>query len=53
LRRVGIIDQKSATLFPFTPAETILKLQRAELDGAVYSIHGKAPPFKNFFLLKM
>jgi len=33
--RVGIIDQKSATLLPFTPAETIQKLHSGELDGAV------------------
>jgi hypothetical protein len=33
--RVGIIDQKSATLLPFTPAETIQRLYRGELDGAV------------------
>ncbi len=33
--RVGIIDQKSATLFSFTPAETIQRLHRGELDGAV------------------
>ncbi len=33
--RAGIIDQKSATLLPFTPAETIQKLYLGELDGAV------------------
>jgi TRAP-type uncharacterized transport system substrate-binding protein len=33
--RVGIIDQKSVTLFPFTPAETIQRLHSGELDGAV------------------
>jgi len=33
--RVGIINQKSATLLPFTPAETIQRLHRGELDGAV------------------
>jgi TRAP-type uncharacterized transport system substrate-binding protein len=33
--RVGIIDQKSATLLRFTPAETIQRLYRGELDGAV------------------
>jgi TRAP-type uncharacterized transport system substrate-binding protein len=33
--RVGIIDQKSATLHSFTPAETIERLHRGELDGAV------------------
>lgn len=33
--RVGIIDQKSATLLSFTPAETIQRLYRGELDGAI------------------
>lgn len=33
--RAGIIDQKSATLLRFTPAETIQRLYRGELDGAV------------------
>jgi TRAP-type uncharacterized transport system substrate-binding protein len=33
--RVGIIDQKSATLLPFTPEETIKSLYRGEVDGAV------------------
>jgi len=33
--RVGIIDQKSAELFSDTPEETIQKLHRRELDGAV------------------
>jgi len=34
--RVGIIDQKSANLLPFTPAETVQKLHSGELDGAVF-----------------
>jgi TRAP-type uncharacterized transport system substrate-binding protein len=34
--RAGIIDQKSATLLPFTPAETIKSLYRGEVDGAVF-----------------
>jgi TRAP-type uncharacterized transport system substrate-binding protein len=33
--RVGIIDQKSATLLSYTPAETIRRLHRGELDAAV------------------
>ncbi len=33
--RVGIIDQKSATLLSFTPLETTERLRRGELDGAV------------------
>jgi TRAP-type uncharacterized transport system substrate-binding protein len=33
--RAGIIDQKSANLLPFTPAETTQRLERGELDGAV------------------
>ena len=35
LSRVGIIDQKSAELVSNTPGETIQKLHRKELDGAV------------------
>ena len=33
--RVGIIDQKSPTLLSYTPAETIRRLHRGELDAAV------------------
>jgi TRAP-type uncharacterized transport system substrate-binding protein len=33
--RLGIIDQKSATLLSLTPAETIQRLHCGELDGAV------------------
>jgi TRAP-type uncharacterized transport system substrate-binding protein len=33
--RVGVIDQKSATLFPLTPAETVKRIRRGDLDGAV------------------
>src|SRR6185369_16484168 len=33
--RVGIIDQKSTELFSNTPEETIQKLHRRELNGAI------------------
>jgi TRAP-type uncharacterized transport system substrate-binding protein len=33
--RVGIIDQKSATLLSYTPAEAIRRLHHGELDAAV------------------
>jgi TRAP-type uncharacterized transport system substrate-binding protein len=32
----GIIDQKSATLFPFTPSESVQKLTSGEIDVAVF-----------------
>ena len=35
LERGGIIDQKSATIFPFTPADSAQKLIHGEIDVAV------------------
>jgi TRAP-type uncharacterized transport system substrate-binding protein len=41
--RVGIIDQKSATLLSFTPGEALQKLRRGELDGAVLADPWESP----------
>lgn len=48
----GIIDQKSATLLPFTPSETIQKLQRNELDAAVFLDAWESPVIRQLFAIK-
>ena len=49
LARVGIIDQKSATLLPLTPQESVEKLAHGEIDAAVVLDSWESPDVQNFF----
>ncbi|HEY1471099.1 MAG TPA: TAXI family TRAP transporter solute-binding subunit [Candidatus Acidoferrum sp.] len=52
LERAGIIDQKSATLLPFTPQESANKLVHGEIDAAVVLDAWKSPVVQEFFAIK-
>jgi TRAP-type uncharacterized transport system substrate-binding protein len=52
LQQDGVVDQKSATLLPFTPAEAIQKLQHNELDAAVFLDAWESPIIRQLFAMK-
>lgn len=52
LARVGIIDQKSATLLPLTPQESTEKLLHGEIDAAILLDAWESPIVQNLFAIK-